>query len=238
VASCIQIRSLQQAYLDDELSSGEKLQFEEHLRECPACTREMENARFLTVRLFEVFGRDRLQDDLTSSIMAHLPEMDTPHFSGVRRVKGFQPKSVSRLSRVASLIPVFVPVLLVILAALLWAAWPTSFMKEAKAVGVITLSRGEVQSGHTTGHAFQETKTKDILAKDVLVKTGENGLLLFGLLGPTQATLYGNSLLQVVNERELLLEQGRIFLDVHGEPRAFRVGTPHGDIRVMEHHSR
>lgn len=233
MASCIQIRSLQQAFLDGELSSVEKLQFEDHLRECPACTGEMENARFLTVRLFEVLGQDRLQDDLTPPIMAHLPEMDAPYFSGVHRIKGFRPKKVSRMSRAASLIPVFVPVLLVILAALLWAAWPTSFMKEAKAVGVITLSRGEVQSGHTAGLAFQETQTKDILAKDVLVKTGENGLLLFGLLGPTQATLYGNSLLQVVNERELLLEQGRIFLDVHGEPRAFLVGTPHGDIRVM-----
>jgi len=233
VASCIQIRSLQQAYLDDELSSGEKLQFEEHLQGCASCRSEMVHARFLAARLFEVLGRDRLTDDLTPSIMGHLPEMDAAHFPGVHKAGRAKRNNASWLTKAASLVPVLVPILLLVLAALLLSTWPTSFNKETEAAGVITLSRGSVQSSHVSTHKFQDTQAKDILVKDILLKTGTNGRLLFGLLGPTQATLYEDSLLQVVNERELLLEQGRIFLDVHSEPRVFRVNTPHGTVTVM-----
>ncbi len=236
MASCIQIRSLQQAYLDDELTSGEKLQFEEHIRGCAACKSELQHARTVAARLFEVLGRDRLYDDLTPSIMAHLPYRNTTKYSlpvGPRKASGIKKKKITFMGKAATLIPVFVPLLLLVLAALLWISWPASLSKEAKATGVVTLSQGAAQSGHISGDSFQRIRSKDILVRGTLLKTGPNGRLLFGLLGPTQATLYRDSILQVVNEREVVLEQGRMFIDVNGGPRMFSVDTPHGTVTVM-----
>jgi hypothetical protein len=237
VASCLQIRSLLQAYIDGELGSGEKLLFEEHLRSCEACRDELENARALAVRLFEVLRRDRLLEDISLSVMAHLPEMEFTgplSFLKKRRTSGLtRKKADSWAGRAAKLVPVYVPIILLVLGGLLWSNWPANNGMENSTVGMVIFSKGNVESEDIMSHGFAKVANKDILSNGDLLKTGPGARLLFGLTGPSHATLYENSSLQVVNERELVLEKGSIFLDVHRESRNFQVSTPHGIITVL-----
>lgn len=235
MASCIQIKSLLQAYLDDELGSGEKLLFEDHLHGCVACRKELERVRAVNVRLFELLGRDRLRDDLVPQIMAHLPEME-----GDKRFFTFMPHKTTGMNKKASwprvaakMIPVFVPLILLILGGVLWLYWPSVPGEEASFAGVVTYSKGPAEMGLAADGQFKEVRAKDFVVPDSLMKTGKGGRLLFGLLGPSHATLYENAYLRLVNERKLVLEQGRIFLDVHRESRQFHVTTPHGAITVL-----
>ena len=237
MASCVQIKSLLQAYLDGELGSGEKLLFEEHLRGCAACQAEMEAARAVTACLFEALGRDRLCDDLTPTIMAHLPEMEVHKTARYRRK--FRTTDFDRhpqrswFSRAATLVPVFVPIILLVLASVLWVNWPATIASEAGIAGLITYSDGPARLGHVSNARFGRADAKDVLVNGAVLKTDANARLLFGLTGPSHATLYENSSVQIVNHRDLVLEKGRIFLDVHRESRHFKVTTPHGAVRVL-----
>lgn len=235
MASCIQIKSLLQAYLDDELGSGEKLLFEDHLHGCAACRKELERVRAVNVRLFELLGRDRLRDDLVPQIMAHLPEMegDKRFFTFLSHTSAGMNKKSSWPKAAAKMIPVFVPLILLILGGVLWLYWPSVPGEEAAIAGVVTYSKGPAEMGLAADGQFKEVRAKDFVVPDSLMKTGKGGRLLFGLLGPSHATLYENAYLRLVNERKLVLEQGRIFLDVHRESRQFHVTTPHGSITVL-----
>jgi len=46
--SCHEFKQWMSAYLDDELGADARRRFEEHLRACPACTRELADLRRLT----------------------------------------------------------------------------------------------------------------------------------------------------------------------------------------------
>lgn len=236
MASCIQIKSLIQAYIDDELGSGEKLLFEEHLRGCGVCRHEMEDARVLTVRMLESLGRDRLRDDLTAQVMAHLPEMEDARLpQGADRHSTTGPKSKERswFGTASRLVPVLVPIILLVLAGILWLNWPEPLSKGSVVAGLVTYCKGPAQLGHVSTRDFETVRAKDVLVAGTLLKTEQDGRLLFGLMGPSHATLYGNSFLHLVNDRELFLEQGSIFLDVHRESRQFCISTPDGTITVM-----
>lgn len=236
MTSCIQIRSSLQAYIDEELGTVEKLLFEQHLRSCDSCKIELDHARTVAVRLFEMLGRDRLQDDLTPAIMAHLPEMDCSRLTPMRiyRIPHLDKKKhVPWYATAATLMPVFVPMILLVLAGLLWMYWPSGLGADAPPAGIITYAEGTAQAARGISAKFDTIRARDYLANGSLIRTGSGARLLFGLMGPSHATLYGDSLIQVLNDRELVLEKGRVFLDIHAEQRHFRVTTPHGLITVL-----
>lgn len=234
MASCIQIKSLIQAHIDDELAGSEKLLFEEHLRGCEACMRDMEEARAMTLRMFESLGQDRLCDDFTPQIMAHLPEMEFPReFPARLHTTGQEHKKHPWFSTFPKLVPVLVPIILLVLAGVLWLNWPEPVSNAAAVAGLVTFSKGPAQAGHISTHEFDPVHAKDVLVAGSLLKTDTGARLLFGLMGPSHAAMYENSFLHIVNDRELFLEQGSIFLDVHRESRQFCIATPDGTITVM-----
>ena len=234
MASCIQIKSLIQAHIDDELTGSEKLLFEEHLRGCEACMHDMKEARAVTLRMFESLGQDRLRDDFTPQIMAHLPEMEASRqFPALARATGQEHKKNAWFRTVSKLVPVLVPIILLVLAGVLWVNWPEPVSNAAAVTGLVTFSKGPAQAGHISTRDFNPVHAKDVLVAGSLLKTDAGGRLLFGLMGPSHAALYENSFLHIVNDRELFLEQGSIFLDVHRESRQFSIDTRDGTITVM-----
>ncbi len=52
--SCEETLVLLMGYIDDELEAAERVRVEEHLRDCPACTRELESYRRLGRTLDEM----------------------------------------------------------------------------------------------------------------------------------------------------------------------------------------
>ncbi|MCC6145082.1 MAG: zf-HC2 domain-containing protein, partial [Candidatus Hydrogenedentes bacterium] len=74
MASCTQVESLIQAFLDGELADSERIILEEHVSHCGGCEGLVKRQRQSAAILYEAFREDRLDVDMTSNIMAHLPE--------------------------------------------------------------------------------------------------------------------------------------------------------------------
>jgi hypothetical protein len=64
-------------------------------------------------------------------------------------------------------------------------------------------------------------------------ETGSGANLMLTLLGPTQLKMAENTRMKVVDDRQIAVEKGRVWLDVSHDQRRFKVGTPTGDITVF-----
>ncbi|MGI6139510.1 MAG: FecR domain-containing protein [Candidatus Hydrogenedentales bacterium] len=231
MASCVQILGLLQAFLDDEIGSVERLLFEDHLHNCDACRHELKIARAANVQLFELLKEDRLQENLVPTVMAHLPEMDRKRSSNSHVIPPSKKRTWNKTF--AALVPVLAPIILLVLGGLLWLYWPSIPQKDDDAVGLITYSNGPVRFGRAVDGILNEAKEKTLLVPDSFIKTGKDGRLLLGLSGPSHVSLYEDSSLYLISERKLLLEQGRIFVDVHPDTQEFLINTPHGVISAL-----
>ncbi|MDI6845984.1 MAG: zf-HC2 domain-containing protein [Candidatus Saccharicenans sp.] len=65
------------AYLEEEMSAGERAALEEHLARCPRCQRLLADRRQLLAAISELSGPE-LPPEFTARIMTALPRFDTP----------------------------------------------------------------------------------------------------------------------------------------------------------------
>lgn len=237
MASCSQIDRMIQAYLDDELSRVDRLLFEEHLENCAACHRELQQTRACTARLYEALRRDRRPHDLVGGVMVHLPEMrkKRPSWRDSTSSTRSNPDFGKRRKRHAIFryMPVYVPAVLLVLAVLLWLQWPETIEKNSQALGVVTHSSGLSYSVDASTSRSAPVRTGDLLTAGDYVDTSSDGQLLLGLKGPTHLAIYQNSSMRIDNDRSIVMDRGRMFLDVHREARRFTITTPHGRVTVM-----
>ncbi len=236
MASCIQIEALVQAYIDGELCGSERLSFEEHTRSCRHCNRMLQEAKTSTAFLFETLRADRLNEDLRGAVMAHLPEMERIRFAEgvVFRHVYPEPAPPRRWLRPAArLMPVFAPVVLLVLAALLWTTWPTLKGEGGRVIGMITYRAGAAFVGHASQSGQKRAGLRDAAVEGAVLETLEDGGLLVGLAGPSSLAMFNNTQARLENEREVVLNRGRVFLDVAPDSRRFQVTTPDGRITVM-----
>lgn len=236
MASCIEIESLLQAYIDDELNTAVRVRADAHLAACADCRQCLHEARAAAVLLFETLREDRLQKDLAASVMAHLPEMEEGDSSGspVRQPEDHEPgRAKWVLSAVPRLIPVFAPIILLVLAALLWTTWPATQLGGERSVGIITYCDGPVFSGHSSHAQQRNVRPRQTITDGNTFAAHTGGRLQLGLTGPVHIAVYENTFVEIKTSREINLHRGRIFLDIAREARHFLIDTPNGLIRVF-----
>ncbi len=237
MASCIQIEGLLQSYIDEEASVSERLLIEEHLKSCGACSERLALNRATAATLFEVWREDQLREDLTRRVMAHLPEMPPPTSvsAALRRQVVVEGQRTRRwLGAAARLMPVFTPVILIILAGLLWVAWPSYYnMGGDEVIGMVTYCDANPDATHYSQGQARRLHVRNPIMPDDHFETGEEERLMLSLAGPSHITLLGQAAVQVRAPRAIVVTRGDVFFDVFRDNRRFQVHTPDGTITAL-----
>ena len=234
MASCAQIESLAQAYVDGELGPSETLLFEQHLGECQQCARTLEYQRATSEALFAAFAEHRMQGTLVSNIMAHLPEMDDS-----RLVRQMNQRAKYRPSRARLFLTILTPlatVVLLMLSLAIFLSWPTPTTTVAQSIGMITYTTGDVQSLLPNETHLQNVRLQDPVGRDQVFESAEESAAIIGLAGPSTVKVAAGTRVKTGDDRRVDLQTGKIWLHVAksmGGTRAFRVHTPDGNITVF-----
>jgi len=234
VAPCGQVKSVFTAYLDGEAGGEERLALEQHVKDCAECRAVLESTRATVAFLHDTLSPDRLHKDLTYQVMAHLPEMDQPHALNhalTQRVK--HPEEQGAVGRMRMLLPVFAPLLVVVLCAVLWASWSVNQPSADRSAGLVLMQHGAVSRSDDATLARRDVHLSEPIAATVRYETGKDGGLILGLDGNSEVRVFPDSRVKVVNARELRLESGSVHCSVGQGERYFRVSTPDGLITVF-----
>ncbi len=232
MASCTQVDSLLQAYIDGELSAAEKAILEQHISECRSCAALLKRQRASSALIFEMLGDHRLSRNMAPEIMAHLPEME-PSYKRAHEMTMRTKQQGKRVNLFQMLMPVAAVSVLLVLAFLLAWSWPSALLNEGRAVGMVTHQDGRVLRSREEGTQRSRVALKAVVTADERFETADKASLMITLAGPTHLKADGNTRVKVVNEREIGVETGRIWLSVAKDERLFRVTTPSGDITVF-----
>lgn len=228
MASCKQIEIMLQAWIDNELGHAERVILQQHLAECRACTALLQRYQQTSALLFECFNEHRLRRNLRGSILENLPEMNPLRIT-VHDNKS--QVSVARRHWMARYVPAVAVLVLVLLGALLYNAWPTPPNAGATAIGLVTLVSGDVESIRGADSAGQVFQTPVVCGQHF--HTGDNSRMIVTLRGPTHVKVNANTLLGIADDRQIRVENGEVCLDVARDTRAFAVETPSGTVKVL-----
>ncbi|MBI3118796.1 MAG: FecR domain-containing protein [Candidatus Hydrogenedentes bacterium] len=230
MASCRQVDSLLQAYVDGELSNAERVVLEQHLNECAACVGTLRHHQANAAFLFEVFSEFRLKGDLRQAVMAHLPEME--HFHTAYQTPRRFEHTRSWSQRVSSLMPAFAPALLLLLAFALWMFWPP-MQAPGRTIGMVVQEEGSVTRSHEELPEWRNVDLGSTVRQDEMFETDSDGRLMIALGGRSELKVDFNSRVKLLGERKVQVDDGHIWLNVGKDERLFRVYTPSGDITVF-----
>lgn len=232
MASCRQIETLVQGYIDGELSDSERVIMEEHVSDCRLCARTLKRHKRSTAALFEMLDEYRLRQDLTPAVMAHLPEMDRSAIA-VREVNWRIKHTASRWGRLVRLMPALAPAMIVLLAIALIYSWPRNGEIPADTIGLVTFRNGDVLRSSDVGTERSNVSLRSYVSGGDRFETGPAAALMLSIAGPTEVKASENTRMQVRDEREVTVEKGRAWLHVGKDVRLFRVKTPMGDVVVF-----
>ncbi len=231
MASCSQIEPKAQAYVDGELSSAERVVFDHHVQECPACRALLNRHRRTCAMMFEAFSADRLRDTVRARVLENLPEIDPVD----RDLAGINWRAKHPLYwRVVlgRLTPVAVVCVLIVSVLVLREKWPTNTAAPAGAVGVVAqnVGPGEVVGNDTNTNA--RAQVGGFVQIGDAFRTGPAAGLMLELMGPTEVKMNEHTRVSIESERRLRLEEGEVWLSVGRDGRLFRVITPNGNVTV------
>ncbi|MBL7647544.1 MAG: zf-HC2 domain-containing protein [Candidatus Hydrogenedentes bacterium] len=234
MASCSQVSSLLQAYIDGELGNAEKSILEQHLRECPSCRHDLGEQNACSAKIFESLFTQRLRGGLRSQVLDHLPEMDPAPRMGSHPT---DPQYARRRTRVVP----FPRMLLVAAAALLTLAGLYFYTGETApssvrppAVGMVTYSNGnEVFCKAGEDETYVAAELKSLVRPGDQFETLAKGRLAISLIGGSIVKANYSSGLTIQDNRRVSVEQGLTFFDVGRDKRLFNVKTPGGEILVF-----
>lgn len=234
MASCAQIEGLAQAYIDGELSPSERLHFEQHIGACRVCATSLERQRAVSHFVLDAYSEHRLQRSLVTDVMAHLPEMDD-----VRLVRQMNQRAKEQRSRFRNFFTILTPVatmVVVFLAAAIVYSWPAPDRVDAKNVGMVTYSQGDVNSLASGASAFAPSTLRDLINREAVFETGETGMMAASIAGPNLVKMGENTRVKVYDDRRVALQSGKIWVHVSKAlrgARVFRVDAPDGTITVF-----
>lgn len=233
MATCEQVKSFVQAYIDEELQNAERLIFEQHLTDCRACRALLEAQKASSAMLFEAYAQHRLKESLCVAVMAHLPEMETPR--SMRRDSSYRttPHPEQRRSRFVTLLPALVPVILLVLGLAIAYSWPPLIGDAVSPIGMVTFLDGKAHHAHADSTVRGDIVLRESVYPGQRFTTSSNASMMLALAGPTFIKMNGETRLKVRDERAVSLENGHIWLQVGKDGRYFQVSTPNGDITVF-----
>ena len=230
MASCSQVDSLFQAYIDGELGYAEKSILELHLHECGHCGEEMGRQNACNARVFEALAEHRLSWGLRSSVLAHLPEMDPPVKGGSHPT---DPQYVRKKARNRS------PWMLVAAAALLVGVAVFLYGRSGTPgaamppVGMVTFWDGEaVLRKSMNAKDYEAVKLKSLVAEGDELNTLADGRLAMALIGGSTVKVSHATTLRVDDYRRVRVDRGLTYFEIGHDKRRFYVHTPAGEILV------
>jgi len=232
VASCRQIESLIQGYIDGEVTDSERLIFEEHVSECRVCSRALKRHKRSTALLFEVYEEHRLHNDLTPGIMAHLPEMDRSS-TNVQEVNWRVKHASGGITWLLRLVPALAPVLIIVLALAIFYSWPRNGDLPEPSIGVVTFRQGQVMRSNEEGTDRLSVNLSSYINAGERFETGNAAAMMLSLAGPTEIKVAADTRIKIHDERQISVERGRAWLHVGKDVRLFRVNTPPGNVVVF-----
>lgn len=232
MASCREIESLIQGYIDGELSDSERVLLEDHAAECSGCTRVIRQYKRNSAALYEAFAPHRLDHDLASAVMTHLPEMDRSPLA-VQEVNYRVKHAAARPGFWVRLTPALAPALIVALAFLMFAYWPQDKSAPENAIGLVTYRAGNVLRSDVEGTVRKHVDLRSFVASGERFETGPGAAMMISLAGPTEVKLAEDTRVRIDGERQVSVERGSAWLHVGKDVRLFRVKTPTGDAVVF-----
>lgn len=231
MASCTRIDNWLQAYIDGELAQSDRVILERHVAECRQCAQLMAKHRGFSADMYETLSGERLNRDLTAYTLEHLPEMARPEIDVVRLNRRAKHPAIFR-ERLVRLIPIAAAVFLLILAGIMNKNWPEATL-DPGTIGIVSHASGETYRFGSTNSERDVATLKRFIIGGERYETGPASALMINLLGPSQIRLDENTRVLIHEERRISVEKGRVYLDVDGAKRLFKVLTPMGDITVF-----
>ena len=235
MASCTRIENSLQSFIDGVLSDSEHLILENHLQSCPSCSTLLAKHKQCNAEIFEAFAKHQYKGDMTAYILEHLPELTPVHSTSGselelvnRRAKHPRPQS-DFLKR---LVPVAAALLIVGLAYVLKENWPSAGVPD-NAIGAVTYQSGQSYKISAQTHKQETARLKTFAVSDDLFETDSGSHMMITLAGPTAVKLAPDTRVCIHDDRTISVEQGRVYLDVSKNERAFRVLTPNGIVTVF-----
>lgn len=236
MASCAQVESLAQAYLDGELNPPESLVFEQHLGECRACAYTLERQKRASVMMFDAFSEFRQPHSLVPEIMAHLPEMDDSRLVRQMNQRAKQQKP-SRMRLFFTVLSPVATVLMLVMGLALFYSWPGQEQEvSGQAIGMVTYKSGTVRSLMPLETNYQMAELQAPIARDQIFETGPDASMIASIAGPSTLKMADGGRVKVNDDRRIGLQGGKIWLHVAKSmrgARVFRVHTPDGDVTVF-----
>lgn len=231
MASCTQVEQLNQAYIDGQLGSREKVIVEQHMAECGACRSSFRRHQSVSALLFESFADRRLTRDLTQSVLENLPELDTVPMDVAEvnwRAKhpgGSWRRWVAR-SAVAAVLLVLVFSFAVI------RQYTDTEVKPYDAIGVVTHVAGAPSYLDLRSNDIGRAVVSEYITPEQRFETNGDSILMLTLAGPTNIKLNHNTSVVVHSAREITIDRGEAFFDVEKNQGLFHVVSPTGVIEV------
>lgn len=234
MASCSQVSSLLQAYIDGELGHAEKSILEQHLRDCPSCRHELGEQNSCSAKIFESLSSQRLHGSLRSQVLAHLPEMDPAPKLGSHPT---DPQYARRRPRAATF-PRFLLAAAAAIAVMAGLYFSTSHsvptVSRRPATGMVTYSNGnQVFRKSADTETFLAAELKSLVRAGDQFETLAKGRLAVSLISGSIVKANYSSGLTIHDNRRVSVEQGLTFFDVGRDKRLFNVETPNGEILVF-----
>lgn len=231
MASCTQVNSLFQAYIDGELAGAEKVILEQHLRECGACQSEVNGQNACSAQLFEALRDQRLMWGLRARVLAHLPEMEVPVRHGSHPTDTQLAQSRSR-SRFPAMIVAAAAVVIATASAIFYTG-TVAAPPRGTTVGMVTFSDGKgVLRKPAKAAEYELADLKSLVATGDQYETLTEGRLALALIGGSTVKANYNTVLTVDDNRRVRVDDGLTFFDIGEAPRHFYVETPTGKIQV------
>ena len=230
MASCTQIDTMLQAYIDGALGQAERVILEQHVGECGACQRTLRQQQRTSAMMFEVFSDQRLGRDLSKSIRENLPELEFGPVDVVdlnMRAKHPSPWRETALK----LVPVAAAALLIVMGMVIREYWPQP-SASGDAFGLVTYEKGHNSRYAAVDNAESKARLKTFVMPGDVYETSKDSQMMLTLEGPTQVRLNEQTRVRVYDHRKMRVERGEVLLDVARDARLFKVLTPTGTVTV------
>ncbi|MBI1318848.1 MAG: hypothetical protein GC168_07845 [Candidatus Hydrogenedens sp.] len=237
MASKPKIEYLLQGYIDDELSTAERVILERELSEDSALEATLKRQQDTAALLFETMGERRLDKDLCPAVMAHLPEMEGSQ--AYTRVDDAQEANwrakhpSSSRWRLLAFAPAVASMLVVVLGLAIWYAWPPATNEERTLVGMVTGSWNDVLVHDEGTLQTYHAPLMQLLRQGDAIETGPDGSALVGLPGPSFIKAGPDTRFRIINARTIHVEKGKAWFSVAKHEQRFRVRTPEAVVTVF-----
>jgi len=227
MAACSSIAEFIQAYVDGQLSPEERTVVEVHIAECPDCAILLNELHEITAAVVEALAPKRVSTTFVERVVAALPHVYEHVPVDTLAEINKQAKRQSLLHKVSHMMPYAAAAVLIIATVLLMAVWPE---ENLGVVAKVTNPAKLMRSGRGAAENAAVSIGDIIYAGDTFVADAESRLIL--AFRTAEIKVNGDSILRVVNEREVELVKGEMLADVKETGSPFLVKLGSGEVTV------